>query len=94
MKKLVNGVEVTMSAQEIADFEASRTPTLGQAKAEARQRIVARAKLEADEDRLLEVQNPVARLAATRANARSLFQQVQAANSVAEVQAINLDAGW
>ena len=94
MNKIVNGVVVPMTAEEIAAFEASRTPGLGQAKAEARRAIVARARLEADEDRLLEVQNPVARLAATRANARSLFQQVQAANSVAEVQAINLDAGW
>ncbi len=94
MKKMVNGVEVDMTPEEEAAFIASLARTLAQAKADAKQRIVARAKQEQDEDNLLEVANPAARITAVRTNARALWAQVKAATTVAEVDAIHLDAGW
>jgi len=92
--KMVNGVEVQMSPQEEADFEASRALTLPMAKALAKRIIVARAKLEQNEESLLEAANPGARITAVRTNARALWAAVKACNSVAEVRAIDLDAGW
>jgi len=42
MKKLVNGVEVDMTPEEVIAFEAARTPTLPQARKLMRERIAAR----------------------------------------------------
>ncbi len=93
--KMVNGVAVEMTAEEEAAFRASQYQrTVAVAKAEARRIIVARAKQESDEDRLLDAANPATRLTAIRQNARQLWAQVQACNTVAEVDAVNLDAGW
>ena len=94
MNKMVNGVEVPMSPEEVAAFEASRQPTLAKVKARAKQRIVARAKVEQDDGNLLELANPATRITAVRNNARQLWNAVKAANTVAEVDAIDLGAGW
>ena len=92
--KMVNGVEVQMSAQEEADFEASRARTLVKAKFDARRAIMARFRAETDEESLLEVANPGARITAARTNARTLWLSVKACTTVAEVDAVNLEAGW
>jgi len=42
MKKLLNGEEVEMTSEEVAAFEAARTPTLAQAKKAARKAISSR----------------------------------------------------
>jgi hypothetical protein len=94
MRKLVNGVEVEMSAQEEADFRASLARTLPMAKIGARHRIAHRAKQEQEDDALLDVANPIARVAAVRQNARQLWQTVQSCATVAEVDAVNIEAGW
>ena len=94
MKKSVNGVLVDMSPEEEAAFLASLQRTVAQAKADARRAIVRRAKQEGDEESLLEHANPAARLVAVRQRARQLWQQVQACNSAAEVDAVDLNAGW
>ena len=94
MKKLVSGIEIDMSPAEEAEFIASIQRTLPQAKAEAKQRIVARAKEEQDDGNLLEAANPGNRVNAVRQNARQLWLAVKACNTVAEVDAIDLNAGW
>lgn len=92
--KMVNGVEVPMTPQEEAAFEASRQRTVAKAKAQAKQAITRKLKAELDEDNFLDVANPATRITAARQNARQLWAAVKAANTVAEVDAVDLNAGW
>ena len=94
MKKIVNGVLLDMTPEEEAAFIDSITPRFPAAKREARQAVLARAIQELDEDNLLDLANPNARIAAVRANARQLRQDINACTTVAEVLAIDIGAGW
>jgi hypothetical protein len=93
--KRVNGVDVPMTPQEEADFEASLVPTLAQAKTSKRNAIVLEWDRRDAKNYIIDVPgNITAYQAQTLANARALKAAVDAATTLAEVTAIDEKAGW
>lgn len=93
--KRVNGVDVPMSAQEEADFEASLIPSLAQAKADKKAAIVREWDRRDSKAYVIDVPgNITAYQAQTLNNARALKAAVDAAADLAAVAAVNETAGW
>jgi hypothetical protein len=92
--KIVNGQTVAMTAQEEADFEASRVPTVEAERESLKQAVAGFWAGSISNRKMMDVADPAARRTAKENKARGLAIAIDNAPNLQALRALNIASGW